>query len=73
MVRLILKPISNKTKEKLNYYVEKYNNSNFIKNDPVGLVHQFKKQQDIEVFGLLIATLSWGNRKSIINSGKRLV
>tara|TARA_Y200000002_G_scaffold383054_1_gene402833 strand:+ start:700 stop:1440 length:741 start_codon:yes stop_codon:yes gene_type:complete len=53
--------------------VEKYNTSTFIKDDPIGLVHNFKNQQDIEIFGLLMATLSWGNRKSIINSGKVLI
>ena len=53
--------------------MEKYNTSTFIKDDPIGLVHNFKNQQDIEIFGLLMATLSWGNRKSIINSGKVLI
>ena len=52
-----------KTKEKLDYFVEKYNNSTFIENDPIGLVHRFSNQNDIEIFGLIIATLSWGNRK----------
>ena len=61
------------TKEKLDYFVEKYNNSNFIEPDPIGLVHRFSDQKDIEIFGLIIATLSWGNRKSIINSGENLL
>ena len=65
--------VSSKIKLKLDYFVEKYNTSNFIKNDPIGLVHNYKKQQDIEIFGLLMATLSWGKRKSIINSGKILI
>ena len=60
-------------KIKLDYFVQKYNTNNFIKNDPIGLVHSFKHQKDIEIFGLLIATLSWGNRKSIINSGNKLI
>ena len=65
--------ISSKIKLKLNYFVEKYNTTDFLENDPIGLVHNFKNQQDIEIFGLLIATLSWGNRKSIIKSGKGLI
>lgn len=61
------------TKEKLDYFVEKYNNSTFIEPDPIGLVHRFSDQKDIEIFGLIIATLSWGNRKSIIKSGENLL
>ena len=61
------------TKKKLDYFVEKYNNSNFIESDPIGLVHGFTSQKDIEIFGLIIATISWGNRKSIIKSGKNLL
>ncbi len=65
--------ISKKIKLKLDYFVEKYNTSDFIEDDPIGLVHNFKNQQDIEIFGLLMSTLSWGNRKAIINSGKGLI
>mgnify|MGYP001176371117 FL=1 len=65
--------ISSKIKSKLDSFVEKYNTSIFIKDDPIGLVHNFKNQQDIEIFGLFMATLSWGNRKSIINSGQVLI
>ena len=61
------------TKEKLDFFVEKYNNYSFIEPDPIGLVHRFSNQKDIEIFGLIIATLSWGNRKSIINSGENLL
>ena len=61
------------TKEKLDFFVEKYNDYSFIEPDPIGLVHRFSNQKDIEIFGLIIATLSWGNRKSIINSGENLL
>jgi uncharacterized protein (TIGR02757 family) len=53
--------------------VEIYNHPNFLENDPIGLVHNFKSQKDIEIFGLIMAVISWGNRTSIINSGKRLI
>ena len=33
----------------------------------------FSKPQDIEIIGLWIAIIAWGNRKSIINSGHRLI
>ena len=53
--------------------VEIYNNSNFIESDPIQIPHLFTLKEDIEIAGFLIATIAWGNRKSIINNGKRLV
>lgn len=50
-----------------------YNNATFIQDDPISLPHQFSKLQDIEIIGFWIAMLAWGNRKSIIASGKKLV
>ena len=60
-------------KIKLDQLVEVYNNKSFIKDDPISIPHQFKNQLDIEVIGFLISTLAWGNRKSIINSGNKLI
>ena len=54
------------TKEKLDYFVEKYNNSTFIEPDPIGLVHRFSDQKDIEIFGLIIATLSWETESQLL-------
>ncbi len=65
--------IEEKTKIKLDQLVEIYNNTKFIENDPISIPHKFNKRLDIEVIGFLIATLSWGNRKSIINSGEKLI
>ena len=53
--------------------VEEYNKSTFLSDDPLGLCHQFNNNKDIEIVGLLMATLAWGNRKSIINSGNKLI
>ena len=50
-----------------------YEQTQFIKNDPISIPHLFKKKEDIEISGFLIATISWGNRLSIINSGKRMM
>lgn len=50
-----------------------YNRPDFIQTDPIQIVHRFSKQQDIEIIGLLMATIAWGNRRSIINNGERLV
>ena len=50
-----------------------YNQLSFIDSDPIQVPHQFDKKEDIEISGFLTATISWGNRKSIINNALRLV
>lgn len=50
-----------------------YNQPLFIESDPIQIPHQFSKKEDIEIAGFLVATIAWGNRKSIINNGKRLM
>ncbi len=57
----------------LNTKVEQYNQTTFIDTDPISLPHQFTKKQDIEIIGFWVATLAWGQRKTIINSGKKLI
>jgi uncharacterized protein (TIGR02757 family) len=59
-------------KKLLDEKVEQYNTSDFIQTDPIQIVHQFSKKQDIEIMGLLISTIAWGNRKSIIQNGEKL-
>jgi uncharacterized protein (TIGR02757 family) len=51
----------------------KYNHPDFIEDDPICIPHQFYLLQDIEISGLLIAILAWGQRKTIINKGKELM
>ena len=60
-------------KEFLDIKSEEYNNMSFIENDPIQIPHKFKIKEDIEISGFLTATISWGNRKSIINSSKRMM
>ena len=50
-----------------------YNNVDFIESDPIQIPHRYTKKEDIEISGFLVATISWGNRKSIINNGIRLI
>ena len=50
-----------------------YNVRSFIENDPVQFVHKFKDTRDIEVAGMLVSWISWGNRKAIISKGKELM
>ncbi|MFC6267620.1 TIGR02757 family protein [Frigoriflavimonas asaccharolytica] len=50
-----------------------YNNSDFIAEDPLQIPHRFSKKQDVEIAAFLTATISWGNRKSIINSATKMM
>ncbi len=50
-----------------------YNQPGFIVNDPVSVPHLYKSRQDIEIAGFLAATISWGNRISIVANARRLV
>jgi len=59
-------------KEYLDEKVDLYNNTDFIKNDPISIAHKFTKLQDIEIIGFWTAMLSWGLRKTIINKGIEL-
>lgn len=56
----------------LNQKVLQYNNPVFIESDPIQIPHTFSLKEDKEIIGFLIATIAWGNRKSIIKNGKRL-
>ncbi len=60
-------------KDFLDTKIEAYNNPKFIESDPIQIPHSFSKKEDIEISGFLIATIAWGNRKSIINNGKKLI
>ncbi|MCG2418624.1 TIGR02757 family protein [Aequorivita sp. F47161] len=64
---------SSQLKEFLDQKVSVYNNPNFIESDPIQIPHLFSLKEDIEIAGFLIATIAWGNRKSIINNGHRLM
>ena len=60
-------------KEFLDEKVEQYNHPRFIQSDPIQVPHQFDQKEDIEIAGFLVATIAWGNRKSIINNGHRMM
>lgn len=53
--------------------VIQYNSITFIESDPIQIPHQFSLKEDIEIAGFLVATISWGNRKSIISNGNKLM
>lgn len=50
-----------------------FNNTSFIQTDPISIPHQFSKKEDIEIASLLVATIAWGQRTSIINNGNKLM
>ena len=60
-------------KEFLDEKVDKFNRVEFIENDPIQIPHKFSKKEDIEISGFLTATISWGNRKSILNNSHKLI
>lgn len=55
--------------EKYNYY----NRPDFIKSDPISVPHRFSLKEDIEIAGFLTATISWGNRRTIIKNALDLI
>jgi uncharacterized protein (TIGR02757 family) len=52
---------------------ELYNQPRFIDTDPIQIPHLFTQKKDIEIAGFLTATIAWGNRKSIIKNGLKLM
>ncbi|MCE2712043.1 MAG: TIGR02757 family protein [Cryomorphaceae bacterium] len=60
-------------KEFLDYKADTFENSSFLESDPITLPHRFQNKEDIEITAFLIATIAWGNRKSIIQSGERIL
>ncbi|MGC1631077.1 MAG: TIGR02757 family protein, partial [Gelidibacter sp.] len=60
-------------KEFLDDKVLQYNHPRFIETDPIQIPHQFSKKEDIEIAGFLTATISWGNRKSIITNANKMM
>ena len=59
--------------EMLDHLCERYNNPEFIAADPIAVAHRYSKREDIEISGLLAATLAWGNRRAIVANATRLV
>lgn len=60
-------------KKQLDLLVKKYNQPNFIENDPISIPHRFSKLQDIEIIGFWVAMLAWGQRITIINKSNELL
>ncbi len=51
----------------------KFANYDFISSDPISIPHRFNKKEDIEISGLITASIAWGQRKSIINNATKFM
>lgn len=45
----------------------------FIETDPIRIPHMFSLKEDIEISGFLAATISWGQRTTILKNANRLL
>ncbi len=55
-------------KDFLDFKVDQFNNTSFIEHDPISIPHSYNLKEDIEISAFLTATISWGNRRAILNS-----
>lgn len=62
-----------KIKIQLDNAVSKYNSSYFIDTDPIQIPHAFVHKEDIEIAAFLASSIAWGQRKTIINNGRKLM
>jgi uncharacterized protein (TIGR02757 family) len=60
-------------KELLEIKTKEYNAHSFIELDPVSIPHRFSKKEDIEISAFLAASIAWGQRKSIVANGLKLM
>ena len=63
----------NELKDFLDEKVTLYNNPTFIESDPIQIPHLFTQKEDVEIAGFLAATISWGNRKMIIQNSHKMM
>lgn len=52
---------------------DQYAKRSFITEDPILIPHKFSDPKDIEISGLIAATLAWGQRKTIIAKSEDLI
>ena len=60
-------------KEFLDEKADFYEQKEFIQSDPIIIAHEYQEKFDIEISGFIISVISWGNRKSIISSGYKIM
>tara|TARA_Y100000768_G_scaffold269424_1_gene205943 strand:+ start:32 stop:805 length:774 start_codon:yes stop_codon:yes gene_type:complete len=57
----------------LDFKADLYENENFIENDPISIPHIFSKKEDIEISAFITATISWGQRKTILKNANQII
>ena len=72
---LFLKSIMDDTelKQFLDCQAARFDNPDFISEDPISVPHRFSRPDDIAIAGFLAATIAWGQRKSIVKSAHTLI
>lgn len=60
-------------KQLLDSEAARINSTDFIGADPVQFPRMFERQPDIEIAGLLSATIAWGNRKMICRNCEKML
>tara|TARA_B100000767_G_scaffold275679_1_gene314250 strand:+ start:11926 stop:12699 length:774 start_codon:yes stop_codon:yes gene_type:complete len=50
-----------------------YNQKIFIDSDPIQIPHQYTKKEDIEISAFLTSIIAWGQRKTIIKNGYKMM
>ncbi len=60
-------------KDLLDELYERYNNPEFVADDPISVPHRYERREDREIAGFLSATIAWGNRKAIVKSAHRMM
>ena len=73
MTSLVAQLTKTELKDFLDEKTVKYNNIKFIESDPIQIPHEFTVKEDIEIAAFLVATIAWGNRKSIIKSSLKMM
>ncbi len=61
------------TKIELDKLVLKYENKDFIKDDPVQFIHRYKNKKDIEIAGFVASLLAYGSREQFIKKLNNLL
>lgn len=57
-------------KLELDRLVDRYQQPDFIAEDPICVPHEYESTGDIEIAGLIAALFSWGQRKTIIHKSR---
>lgn len=60
-------------RETLEWLYDRYDRPEFIDDDPISVPHRYSERADREIAGLLSATIAWGNRRSIVRNGHRMM